>query len=196
VFANRYTVFIDACSLADVLRRDILLTLAEGEFFRLQWSAEVMAETEKALATIFAKKGVADAPSTAATQCERMRVAFPEAMVDEFQNYMPSADGLPDPDDRHVLAAAIKAQASTIVTENMKDFPAAVLAPLGIEAKTADEFIADTIELDIGRAVAAIRRRRTKYRKPDMTADAFLLKMEASGLNATADILRPHIESL
>ncbi len=73
---------------------------------------------------------------------------------------------LPDQKDVHVLAAALKAQASTIVTENLRDFPAKVLGPLNIEARSGDAFIADTIALDPGRAGAAIRvmRERMKTR--------------------------------
>lgn len=55
--------------------------------------------------------------------------------------------GLPDPEDDHVLAAAIAAQASVIVTDNLKDFPMRNLSPHEIEALSADDFIANTIEL-------------------------------------------------
>lgn len=196
MFANRYTVFIDACSLAGALKRNILLTLAEAEFFRVQWSAEVLAETERALVDIFTKKGIPDPAVIAATQRQRMQDAFPEAMVSDYSAFMTVTGGLPDANDTHVLAAALKGQASTIVTDNMRDFPESVLMRVGIEAKTADDFIADTIELDIGKAVAVIRALRERYNNPALTADDLLLKMEAVGLTETVDILRPHIESL
>jgi hypothetical protein len=196
LFANRYTVFIDACSLAGVLQRNILLSLAEADFFRVQWSAEVMGETEKALTDIFTNKGHATPATAAAKQCQSMQEAFPEAMVAGYEPYLTTAAGLPDSGDAHVLAAAIKAQASSIVTENMRHFPATQLGPLGIEAKTADDFIADTIELDIGKAVAVIRSMRQRYKNPALTAEDLLLKMEAAGLTATVDLLRPHVESL
>jgi hypothetical protein len=196
VFANRYTVFVDACSLAGVLKRDILLSLAEAEFFRVQWSAEVLGETERALAEMFTKRGNPDPTSIASTQCQRIQDAFPEAMVSGYGAYMTIAGGLPDPKDTHVLAAALKGQASTIVTDNVRDFPESVLMQFGIEAKTTDDFIADTIELDIGKAVAVIRSLRERYKNPSLTADDLLLKMEAVGLTETVDILRPHLDSL
>lgn len=61
MFANRYTALVDACSLADALRRNLLLTLAEAEFFRLRWSENILSETERAIAEIAAAKGFADA---------------------------------------------------------------------------------------------------------------------------------------
>ena len=103
---------------------------------------------------------------------------------------------MPDSGDAHVLAAAIKTQAATIVTDNLKDFPGKVLAQVGIEPRSTDAFIADTIELDQGRAVAAIRRMRGRFRRPEKTPDHLLLDMEAAGLVETVDVLRPHVPSL
>lgn len=65
-----------------------------------------------------------------------------------------------------------------------------------MEAKSADAFIADTIALDEARAVAAIRRMRERFKKPEMTPGELLLVMEAAGLIETVDLLRPHVESL
>jgi hypothetical protein len=113
-----------------------------------------------------------------------METAFEDATVTDFDNFLSAAAGLPDPDDAHVVAAAIKTEAAMIVTENLKHFPAAILATLNMEAKSADAFIADTIALDEGRAVAAIRRMRERFNKPEMTAEALSLTMEAAGLLA------------
>lgn len=196
VFANRYTVFIDACSLAGALKRDTLLSLADADFFRVQWSSEVMAETREAIAEHLTKRGHSDPTGAAAIQAENMMAAFPEAMVSGYEPFMPAAAGVKDPDDVHVLAAAMKGQAATIVTDNIRDFPASVLQSLGIEAKTTDDFLADTIELDIGKAVAVIRTMRQRYKRPSLTPEDLLLKMEAVGLTETADLLRPHVGSL
>ncbi|WP_242140757.1 hypothetical protein [Sphingomonas sp. TREG-RG-20F-R18-01] len=67
-----------------------------------------------------------------------MQTAFEDAMVTDYARYLPLADGLPDSDDAHVVAAALKMQAQTIITENLRDFPADLLDPLGIEARSAD----------------------------------------------------------
>jgi len=105
-------------------------------------------------------------------------------------------DILPDPGDAHVLAAALKTRAAIIVTDNLKDFPAEILGPLNLEARSADDFIADTIALDPGRAVAAVRTMRERFKRPEKTAEVLLLDMEAEGLTETVDVLRPHAASL
>ncbi|MBY8828524.1 PIN domain-containing protein [Hephaestia mangrovi] len=196
MFANRYTALLDACALVGVLKRNLLLTLAEAEFFRVRWSAQVLDETERALAGIFATRGSSDPNGQAARQRSRMEMAFEDALVSDFDELLKVCGGLSDPKDAHVLAAAVKTQAATIVTDNLKDFPAKVLGPLNIEARSADDFIADTIALDPGRAVAAIRRMRESFRKPEMTPDRLLITMEATGLTATVDTLRGYIRSL
>lgn len=198
MFANRYTAFIDACTLASALRRNLLLTLAEAEFFRVRWSAQVLAETERAIETILTGKDYdsADAKDRAARARRAMETAFEEALVDDYEDLTCACDGMPDHSDIHVLAAALKTQAATIVTENLKDFPERVLAPLNIEARSADAFIADTIALDTGRAVAAIRTMRLRLKRPEKTAELLLLDMEAAGLTETVDVLRPHVGSL
>jgi len=196
LFANRYTVFVDACALAGALKRNLLLTLAEAEFFRLRWSAPVLDEVQRAIEGILAGKGAEDAMERASRGRAAMEKAFADAMVDEFDTFLPLCDGLPDPGDAHVLAAAMKTRAATIVTDNLRDFPEAILAKAGIEPRATDAFIADTIELDTGRAVAAIRRMRERFQRPEKTPDLLLLDMEAAGLVETVDVLRPHVLSL
>lgn len=74
MFANRYTVFIDACTLASALRRNLLLTLAEAEFFRVRWSVPVLDETERAVEGILSDKGYA--PDDAKDRAKRARQAM------------------------------------------------------------------------------------------------------------------------
>ena len=111
-----------------------------------------------------------------------MEAAFEDALVCEYEAYLPSCAGLPDSKDAHVVAAALKTQAALIVTENLKDFPITIIGALNLEAKSADTFIADTLALDIGRAVDAIQKMRQRSKKPALTSDQLLLEMEARGL--------------
>ncbi len=196
MFANRYTALVDACSLASALKRNLLLTLAEAEFFRLRWSGQILDETERAIDRILTRKGVEDATERAARARRSMEAAFDEATVSDFEALIPSCETLPDKKDAHVLAAALKTQAAAIVTENIRDFPKEILGSLNLEAKTADEFIADTLSLDIGRGVAALRRMRERFANPAVTPEELLLKMEADGLQETANVLRPYVQSL
>lgn len=196
MFANRFTALVDACCLAGALKRNLLLTLAEAEFFRLRWSTRILDEAERAITRILTAKGVVDADERAGRARRNMQTAFEEADVGDYSAMLPACMGLPDPNDLHVLAAALKTRAAIIVTDNIKDFPASVLSPLNLEARSADDFIADTIALDTGRAVAAIRRMRERLRRPEKTAEILLLDMEAEGLTESVDILRAHVASL
>ena len=125
-----------------------------------------------------------------------MEEAFEEASVQDYESLEMGIVGLPDPDDAHVIAAAVKTRASVVVTENLRDFPVEVLKPLDLEAKTADHIIADTIDLDAGRAVPALRQMRLRFRFPEVDAPTLLLKMEAAGLTRAVDALREHTLSL
>jgi len=196
LFANRFTALIDACTLADTLRRNLLLTLAEAEFFRLRWSNTILDETQAAIQKILEGKGSLDAILKSQNARAQMEAAFEDAMVSDFAAYLPSCAGLPDPKDAHVIAAALKTQAALIVTENLKDFPSAVVGALNLEVKSADTFIADTLALDTGRAVNAVQKMRQRFKKPALTADQLLLEMEARGLIETVDVLRPYVKSI
>jgi predicted nucleic acid-binding protein len=196
LFANRYTALVDACVLAGALKRNLLLTLAEAGFFRVRWSRTIMDETQSAIETILTEKRVSDASERAVRARAEMERAFEEAMVDDFDRFLAAGDAMPDGHDRHVLAAAICAQAQVIVTDNLRHFPARVLEPFNMEARCADVFIADTAMLDIGRAVTAIREMRAGLGNPPITADDLFLKMEAQGLTETVDVLKPYAHLL
>jgi PIN domain len=196
MFSNRYTAFIDACVLARVLPRNLLLSLAEAGFYRVRWSLPVLKETEVAIAKILAKKSDPDPAGSAARNVAAMRRAFAESEVVGFEAMFSAASGLPDKNDHHVVAAALKAQASAIVTDNLRHFPSEILVPLAIEVRSADDFIADTIALDLGRAVTAIRTMRQRLSRPDMDGAALLSALEANGLLGTADMLRSDVGSI
>lgn len=196
MFANRFTVLVDACSLVAALNRNLLLSLAEVEFFRLRWSEKILAETEAAIGKVLAERGSEDAAGQGLRARNAMETAFQDAVVTGYEMLMPGLGPLPDPADAHVIAAAVKTRASVIVTENIKHFPELILTPLDLEAKTVDAFLADTIGLDTGRAVAAIRRMRMRFKKPELSAEALLLQMEARGLTQTVDALKGYVESL
>ena len=196
MFANRYTAFIDACALAGALKRNLLLTLAEAEFFRVRWSGPVLDETQRAIEGILTKKGAFDAAARALNARQAMESAFEDASVEDFEKFLGVCEDLPDKNDAHVVAAALKTQAAVIVTDNLKHFPVKLMEPLNLDIRSADEFIADTIALDVGRAIAAIKKMRDRFKKPEMTAERLLIEMEAVGLTEAVDMLRPHIQSL
>jgi len=97
---------------------------------------------------------------------------------------------LPDPEDRHVLAAAVKAQAQVIVTANTKDFPASVVGSWNIEAKHPDQFVLDLIDLNRLAVYGAVQRIADSWRKPPGTFHDVLHKLERDGLVESVALLR------
>jgi hypothetical protein len=97
---------------------------------------------------------------------------------------------LPDPDDRHVLAAAIKAGAQTIVTSNLKDFPADALAAWNVEAKSPDDFILDQIDLDDRIVWACVQQIVDSRVNPPETVEDVLDALENAGLVESVAALR------
>jgi len=124
-----------------------------------------------------------------------MRDAVPDWEVPEAA-WHPLLNGysLPDPDDRHVLAAAIAGHADCIVTANLRDFPVQVVSQYGIEVVDPDRFIINQWDLDALTVVAAFKRMRSRWKRPQATPDDFAAALERSGLPVTAHRLREAAE--
>lgn len=125
----------------------------------------------------------------------RLREAVPDWEVEE-RAWQSLAGGLklPDPDDIHVLAAALAGHADCIVTANLRDFPPDVVSPLGIEVMHPDQFLVAQWDLDQLVAVAAFKRMRARWKKPEATAEDFAAALERTGLPTTAQRLREAAE--
>lgn len=189
MIADRFTVLLDANVLHPYEVRDALLRFCEAGLFRARWSEDIVEEwTRSVLRRRPELSGSLD------RQVEAMREAFPEAWVEGYWPLVQRLD-LPDPDDRHILAAAIKAGAQHIVTENLRDFPVDILAEFDIEPVTADAFLCSTFELYPGDACDAIRAMRLAYRGPP-SIDEFLLRLTRQGLVRLAALAQPYRQSL
>lgn len=180
--ADPFSIVIDANVLAGALTRNIILSLAEAGFFRPYWSARILDEFERYCAV---RTGSAE---NAKRQRSRIEAAFPEAIVSGVEA-IEAGLKLPDSDDCHVLAAAIKAKAEVIVTENLTDFPGQVLALHAVDTLTLDQFVADILDLAGPEAVAALRVMRKRFNNPDITAEGLILKIETLGMSETANFL-------
>ncbi len=99
---------------------------------------------------------------------------------------------MPDPDDRHVLAAAINSKAEIIVTFNLTDFPVSALSSYGIEAEHPDVFISKLIDTAADRVLAATRLQRGALKSPPKSVEEFLTTLESVGLPRTTDRLRAY----
>ena len=135
-------VVLDACVLVDACLRDTLLRLAETPPQYLpHWSAAILDEVGR---TLINKLGRTEAQW--AHLRSKMTEAFPDATVARFEHLIPSLTN--QAKDRHVLAAAIQASATLIVTYNLKDFRASDLQPWNIEAVTPDTFLTECLNAD------------------------------------------------
>jgi hypothetical protein len=112
-----------------------------------------------------------------------------DALVDGYQSLIPALE-LPDPDDRHVLAAAIKCGADLIVTFNLDDFPDEVLASYGLGACHPDPFLVDQLNLDAERVCTAMRLHRSSLKNPPKTVEEYLATLEEQGLSGFSKAVR------
>lgn len=193
MFANRYTALIDACVLVSAAKRDLILSLAHAEMFRLRWTERIMAETETALTAIFTERTGSRTvgANRARRSCEAMCEAFPEAMIEGSFSSVPVYDSIPDQNDHDIIHAAIQGKASMIVTDNLKHFPDEALRPHDIEVRSADAFIADTVHLDRIRAAEAVKALRARLINPAVSAQDLLDRWEQHrGLVETVRLLR------
>ncbi len=185
--AGRFTVFFDACVLFSAPLRDLLLELAVSGFFRARWSPAVH---EEWISNLLATRPDLDRGRLARTRV-LMDSALPDALVDGYQELVDVLK-LPDPGDRHVLAAAIKARADLILTWNLQDFPAATLAEWNIEVRDPDGFLLDTFHLDPEGFCEAMRRVRGRLRNPPKTAEEYLAILERQKLARLVAAIAPH----
>jgi predicted nucleic acid-binding protein len=167
-----YTVVLDACVLFPNILRDTLLTLAERELFRPLWSAAILDEVRR---NVIAKRNVD--PSALDRTLALMNIAFDDALVEDWQPLVVGLE-LPDPDDRHVLAAAIAGGAQTIVTFNLVDFPAKQLGPHHVDAVHPDTFLLDQLDLAPARVLSALAKQAQRFRNPAMDLSGLLARLE------------------
>ncbi|MGO9964378.1 MAG: PIN domain-containing protein [Acidimicrobiales bacterium] len=181
-----YAVIYDACVLHDPALRDLLIRLATKRQLNLraQWSEEILDEMVR---SILERRPDLDPVLLARTK-ELMIESVPDCLVTGYEPLVGSLV-LPAPKDRHILAAAIKAQAQTIVTSNLKDFPAEALAPHHIEALHPDEFVIGLIDLNEAVVVATFSELVADLKKPPSTVAEALDGFRRRGMSRTADSL-------
>ena len=115
-----------------------------------------------------------------------MDAAVLDCLVRDYEQLAEAAQ-LPDEDDKHVLAAAIAARASVIVTFNLKDFPDAVLGRFGLHAKHPDEFMMDLESIDPEAFVEAVRDDFGHYSRPPITVERYAEDLRKAGVPMVAD---------
>jgi hypothetical protein len=187
-----FTVVYDACVLYPASVRDLVVELARTGLLRAKWTVRIHAEWINA--------ATRDRPDLNRVRLERaaalMNSAVPGCLVTDFESLEAGLTSLPDPDDRHVLAAAIHCGAQEIVTFNLRDFPDTVLRPYGIRAIHPDAFVEHLLDLNPEEVCEAIRKIRRRLVNPPYSAEEIIANYERHGLAISASILRTRINSL
>ena len=186
-----FTVVYDACVLYPAPLRSLLMYLALTDLFRARWTdaihEEWMSNVQK------------DYPDITRQKAERIRdlmnAHVRDCLVTGYEDLIPSLT-LPDPDDRHVLAAAIRVGAEVIVTTNLADFPAETLEQYGIEAQHPDEFICRLLDETPAAVCGAVRQQRQGLKNPPLTVEQYRGSLEKQGLARTVAALRRFAESI
>jgi hypothetical protein len=159
--------------------------MALAGLFRAKWSAAVHEEWISNL--------LKNRPDLTREKLERTRQLMDKATIDSlvegYEDLIPSLS-LPDENDRHVLAAAIRGEAQVIVTMNLKDFPSEVLQLYGIEAQHPDEFILQLVEIAPDLVLEAAETHRRSLRNPSKSSEEFLASLEAQGLPKSVAAMR------
>jgi hypothetical protein len=129
--ASNFTALYDACVLYPAPLRDLLMHLALTNLYRAKWTNSIHEE--------WMRNVLANRSDLARKTLERTRDLMNsnvrDCLVEGYEKLIPALT-LPDPDDRHILAAAIRSSSSVIVTYNLKDFPTKTIKEYGIVAHT------------------------------------------------------------
>ena len=179
--------FLDASVLYPAPLRDLLLELAVSDLFRAKWSRAVHDEWIRAL--------LRDRPDLTAERLQRTRGLMDahvrDAVVTGFEDLVPSIR-LPDPDDRNVVVAAVRAEADLVVTANVRDFPDATLARHRLTAEHPDVFLASLCRRVPVLFLQAVQRVRARLRNPPVSRREHLAVLRRVGLNATDEEILRH----
>jgi hypothetical protein len=183
--SSHFTVVYDACVLYPAPLRDLLMHLALSDLYRARWSDMIHDEWTRNL--------LVSRPDLTQVKLNRtrelMNTQVRDSLVTGFEHLVPSIQ-LSDPDDRHVVAAAIHSGASLIVKFNLKDFPSAPLKPYNLAAQHPDDFIVDLLDLHPAGVLEAVARHRRSLKNPPKTADEYLDTLLAQALTQSVAVMR------
>lgn len=172
-----FVVVYDACVLFPAPLRDLLLRLAAAGLVQARWTEQIL---DECFTSLRAARPELKEEALARTR-SLMNQAVRDCLVTGYERMVESIT-LPDPDDRHVVAAAVRCAAQVIVTANLKDFPAEALRPLGLEAQSPDDFVFDLIELAPSAVCMVVARQAAALKNPPQTVEQLLDTLLTNGL--------------
>jgi hypothetical protein len=171
------TALFDANVLASITLTDLIVESAHQGLFKARWSDDIHAEWTRAVI----RANAALDPAKIARRRQQMDANTDDALVTGYADLIPNLT-LPDPGDRHVLAAAIIGLADTLVTFNLKHFPAAILVTHGVTPMHPDLFFLDCFADDELAVLKVIKTCRVRMKAPSVSADEYLARLQKVGL--------------
>ncbi|MGP9761210.1 PIN domain-containing protein [Corynebacterium sp. AOP12-C2-36] len=181
-----FTVVLDACVILPATLNDSILRLAEASCFGVRWSDAIMDEVRRNM--VAEKFGIP--PEAADLRLGAMREAFPFADVKGYEALVSAMNN--DPKDRHVLAAAVRSGAHTIVTSNLKDFPPESLSPWDVEVVHPDQFLLSQLDLDPRKVLEVLKAQVSENKYPPRSANDLFASLRRCGVPDFADELSRH----
>lgn len=182
---GRPVCFYDANVLYSAQLRDFLMRLALGKVVKARWSERVHEE--------WMRNVHADYSDITKEDLRRIRSlmdeALPDALTEGYEDRIEDLS-LPDPSDRHVLAAAIQARADYIVTFNERDFPASGLESWNVEAIGPDELVSGLFDQMPDAIIEVASAHRQSLTRPPKTSGEYLELLGNCGLEETAQLLK------
>ena len=184
-----FVALYDANVLYPESLRDLLVRLGRSGLYQAKWTEHIL---DDAFAAI-----IREQPELAQKldrPRELMSGAIPDVTVTGYEDLIPCLE-LPDPGDRHVLAAAIACNAQVVVTSNTRRYPEGQLQRYNIEAQSPDEFVINVLELAPARVVSIVQDQAQALTRPEMTFEDLLDRFRAVGLPRAAAAIRQQIGS-
>lgn len=166
-------VVLDACVLFPAALRDTLLRAGEAGLYHPRWSAAILDEVRR---NLLAQGGLTE--SQVRRLIGAMQAHFPDAEGTGYEQHIDRM--MNHPKDRHVLAAAVAAGASLIVTSNLRHFPRTALAPHGVQAQSPDHFLVDLVDEAPALMVQVVTRQAAALRTPPTTVIELLDRLGRS----------------
>lgn len=184
-------VLLDACVLYPAALCDLLMRLAVHDLIQAKWSEKIHDEWMTAV--------LRERPDLTRVQLERTRQLMDlhagDCLVSGHEWRIDNLS-LPDENDRHVLAAAIEADADAIVTWNLGDFPEETLAAQGIDRWTPDELLLQLLFWNEDAVVKLMREHRASLKNPPKSAQNYLDTLEQQRLVRSVQILKGRLAEL
>lgn len=186
-----FTALFDANVLYKAQLRDLLMELALTDLFRAKWTNEILDEW---IENLLKNRPDLDRDRLSKTRA-MMNLHVRDCLVEGYQDFIEKIK-LKDPNDRHVVAAAIVGRADLIVTFNTKDFDEQVLKQYKIQAQHPDDFLVHLYSLAPQMVIEAVSIVRKRLQKPRVSSDEYLKKLEEIGLKDFASSLKNHLKEI